>query len=101
MAKHRMEDGTVVDTQNAVKDWKEDTFWDGRNHISKATGSQWHHQTLYKSRKGRYYVEHTSAYQGSRDHVEWVSREEAARWLLTNGHELPEDLADLEKEIVE
>ena len=43
----------------------------------------------------------TSQWQGSRDHVEWVSDEEAARWLLTNEHELPEDLARLEDEITE
>lgn len=97
----RMDDGTVVDTANATEKWKEDTFWDGKNYISKATGSQWNHQTLHKSRKGRYYVLCTSQWQGSRDHVEWVSREEAARWLLTNGHELPEDLAGLENEIME
>ena len=101
MAVYRMEDGTVVDTDRAIATWEEDTFWDGNNHISKATGSQWHHQTLYKSRKGRYYVEHASNWQGSRPHVEWVSNEEAARWLIHNEHPLPEDLAHLEAELVE
>lgn len=96
-----MDDGTVIDTDKAQAHWKEETTWDGNNHISKATGSQWNHQMLYKSRKGRYYVEHTSQWQGSRDHVEWVSNEEAARWLLNNGHELPQDLAHLEDELVE
>ena len=33
--------------------------------------------------------------------AEWVSDEEAARWLLTNEHELPENLARLEDEITE
>ncbi len=33
-----------------------------------------------------------SAPSRSRPHVEWVSREEAARWLLVNEHELPEDV---------
>jgi len=96
-----MDDGTVVDTKNAVATWEEDTFWDGRNHISKATGSQRHHQTLYKSRKGRYYVEHTSNYQGTHDRVEWVSPEEATRWLILNGEDLPEDLQKLEAEVSE
>lgn len=96
-----MDDGTVVDTDKATQSWAEETYFDGSNHISKATGSQWNHQTLYKSRKGRYYVEHTSQWQGSRAHVEWVSREEAARWLLHNEHELPDDLKDLEDEVVE
>lgn len=101
MARYRMDDGTVIDTENAQTSWREDTYWDGHNHVSKATGSQWDHETLYRSRKGRYYIEHTSQWQGRRPHVEWVSREEAARWLLAQGEELPEDLKDLEDEIME
>jgi len=101
MARYRMDDGTIIDTDKAADTWGEETDWDGRNHISRPTGSQWHHQKLYKSRKGRYYVEHSSDYQGSREHVEWVSPEEAARWLLLNEHELPEDLTQYAEEIVE
>jgi hypothetical protein len=101
MARFQMDDGTVVDTKNATQSWDEETEWDGRNHISKATGSQWLHQTLYRSRKGRFYVVHESQYQGSRPHAEWVSSHEAARWLLANEHELPEELAALESEVSE
>jgi hypothetical protein len=101
MSTYRMDDGTVVDTDKAQATWKEATEWDGNNHISKATGSQWNHQQLYKSRKGRYYVEHWSQYQGSRAHVEWVSPEEATRWLVANDHALPEDLQKYEAEVVE
>ncbi len=101
MSIYQMDDDTVVDTEKAQKWWDGKTEWDGNNHISKATGSQWNHQTLYKSRKGRYYVEHSSQWQGSRTRVEWVSNEEAARWLLHNEHELPDDLTALESEIVE
>jgi len=101
MIRYRMDDGTIIDTTNASRSWKEETDWDGNNHVSRATGSQWSHQTLYRSKKGRYYVEHTSQWQGSRPHVEWVSPEEAARWLLLMEEELPEDLAHLESELVE
>lgn len=101
MSKYRMEDDTVVDTDKAAQSWNEESDWDGNNHISRATGSQWEHQTLYRSSKGRYYVEHDSDWQGSRSHAEFVSREEAARWLLHNEHTLPEDLSDLEEEITE
>jgi hypothetical protein len=101
MSKYRMDDGTVVDTDKSSDNWVEDSYWDGSNHISKATGSQWEHQRLYRSRKGRYYVERTSDWQGSRPHVEWVSNEEATRWLLANDQELPADLKHLEAEIVE
>ena len=101
MARYRMDDGTVLDTENSTQHWDESTRWDGRNHISKATGSQWEHQTLYRSRKGRYYVEHTSSYRERTPHAEWVSNHEAARWLLANNHELPADLAELADEISE
>lgn len=33
--------------------------------------------------------------------AEWVSPEQAARWLMLMGHELPEDLTALEKEVSE
>jgi hypothetical protein len=98
-----MSDGTVVKTENATKHWEEDTRWDGNNHISKATGSQWEHQTLYRSRKGRYYIEHKSQWQGSTPGAEWVSNEEAARWLMAQGEEanLPDELKHLAEELTE
>ena len=101
MTRYKMENGTVIDTDRASKSWEEDSYHDGNNFISKATGSQWEHQTLYRSRKGRYYIEHESDWQGTRSHVEWVSNEKTARWLLANDRELPEDLKDLEDELVE
>lgn len=101
MSKYRMQDGTVIDTDQSTARWDEATEWDGSNHISRATGSQWLHQVLYRSRKGRYYTLHTSQWQGSRDHIEWVSNEDAARWLLANNRELPDDLRQLEAEVSE
>lgn len=101
MARYRMEDNTVVDTDNSTKHWFEDTHFDGRNMISNATGSQWHHETLYRSRKGRYYVEHDSNYQGSTSHAEWVSPQEAVRWLIINNHEIPDDLKQYEEQVTE
>lgn len=101
MARYKMQDGTVIDTDNATDSWDEATRWNGNNHISVATGSQWLHQTLYRSRKGRYYIVHTSQWQGSTPHAEWVSPQEAARWLLANEEELPDDLKQYEDEITE
>jgi len=101
MSRYRMSDGMVVDTDNATAHWEEATDWNGNNHISRATGSQWDHQTLYRSRRGRYYIEHTSQWQGSQAHAEWVSNEEAARWLILNDEELPEDLKTLAEQVAE
>lgn len=100
MSKYRIE-GVVVNTENATESYEEATRWNGNNHISVATGSQWDHQTLYRSRKGRYYVEHTSQWQGSAPHAEFVSPEEAARWLLANEHEMPAELKAAEETVSE
>ncbi len=101
MSRYRMTDGTVVDTANASESWEEDTRWDGNNHISVATGSQWNHQTLYRSRRGRFYIVHTSQWQGSLPSAEWVSEREAVRWLLANNEEVPAELAALVAEVLE
>lgn len=101
MARYRMPDGTIVDTDNASAHWEEETRFDGNNHISLATGSQWTHQTLYRSRRGRYYVEHSSQWQGSSPSAEWVSEQEAARWLLLMEYDLPEDLIPFAEEVSE
>lgn len=101
MTRYRMDDGTVVDTNNAKQSWDEDTRWDGRNHISLATGTQWDHQTLYRSRKGRFYLEHTSQWEGKTPSAEWVSHRTAVSWLLTNEHEIPEDLLEVAESLSE
>lgn len=92
MSVYRMDDGTVVNTEKATRFWAEATRWNGSNNISVATGSQWVHQTLYRSRRGRYYIEHESQWQGSTPHAEWISPEEATRWLLANRYEVPDEL---------
>ena len=101
MTKYTMDNGQVVDTDKALECWQEAERWNGRNHISKATGSQWERETLYKSAKGNYWVEHTSQWQGSTPHAFFLTAEEAARWLLTNEHELPADLVEVGANISE
>ena len=101
MSKYTMDNGAVVDTDNATASWPEATRWNGNNHVSRATGSQWEHETLYKSAKGRYWIESTSQWQGSLPRAFFVSNEDAARWLLGNEHELPGDLREYEGAIVE
>lgn len=102
MVKFQVE-GTIFDTEKAASGWEEATDWDGSNHISRATGSQWNHETLYLSQKARYYVVRSSDYQGTQDEMEILSPKEAAAWLILNDHgdDLPEDLAELESEVVE
>jgi len=101
MTKFKLDNDVLVDTDKAQASWDEATFHDGRNLISKATGDQFLHETLYKSSKGRYYIVHSSQWQGSRASAEEISPEEAAKWIILNEGDLPEDLAKLEEEIVE
>jgi hypothetical protein len=105
MARYRIEDEgldpVIVDTDKAKQSWEEDTRWNGNNHISVATGSEWKHEKLYQSAKGRWWIEHTSQWQGSTPVARMVPPAEAARWLLANGHDLPEELAGLAEEVCE
>lgn len=101
MAKYRMEDGTIVNTEKAKQHWDEDTRWDGRNYISKATGSQWNHETLYRSRKGRFYKVCESQWQGSTPNAEWIGEHDAVSWLSLMGHDIPDDLAKIVEEVEE
>ena len=94
-------DGVVVDTERAKESYSEDTYWDGRNHISKATGSQWIHETLYLSKKNNYYIVKTSQWQGSSDAARFIDDREAAVWLLANGHLLPEALVEISDDVSE
>jgi len=96
-----LEGGVIFDTERAAATWEEASDWNGSNHISRATGSQWNHETLHKSAKGRYYVVRSSNIQGSQDEMEILSPREAAAWLLLNDHDLPDDLRELEGGVVE
>ena len=96
-----MDDGTVVDTENATEYWKERTRWNGQNILSVATGTEWDHQTLYRSRRGRYYIERTSQWQGYTPGAEWVSLRAAAAWLALNEHDIPTELVAVAEEVIE
>jgi len=96
-----MEDETIVDTEKAVQEWAEKTDWNGNNHIGRSSGSQWRHQSLYRSSKGRYYLYFISDVQSEKDYVQFLGLKEAAGWLLLNAYELPEDLKEYEEGIVE
>ena len=101
MARYSMDDGTVVDTDKANDSWDEKRDHDGRNFIGRSSCSQWHDQTLYRSRKGRYYIVYGTAVQGHKDHAEWVSQQEAARFLLLNDRDLPDELKAVADDVTE
>ena len=67
-----------------AKRWEEGTRWDGRNHISLATGSQWEHEELWKTTGGVFVLCSWSQYQGSAMTVEQIEADRAAVWLSRN-----------------
>ena len=78
-------DGRWFD-RNAAQSWEEATRWDGRNHISCATGSQWEHERLYRTPGGIYVLHAWSQWQGSTESYTEIPAERAARWLSKNAH---------------
>jgi hypothetical protein len=74
-------------------EWEEATWWNGNNHISRATGSQWEHETLYRTAGGAWVLHHWSQWQGSTESYTLVSASEAAAWLVRCEHEPPAELS--------
>ncbi len=87
---------TVHDEYGEVQGWftvdkaekfSEGTRWDGNNHISLATGSQWDHEALYRTAGGRWVIYFYSQWQGRADHYRFVDDEQALEWLIKNKEE--------------
>lgn len=64
--------------------YEEATFWDGNNRRSRATGSQWDHEELYRTASGRWVKHWWSQWAGSVDRWEEISEAEAVAWLVQN-----------------
>lgn len=93
MTRQIIDGGGWLDLDTA-KRFKEDKYWDGNNHCSVNTRSQWSQQTMYRTKSGTYVVYETSQWQGSRDTWTRLSAEEAVAWLLRNDYE-PDSPAEL------
>jgi hypothetical protein len=78
---------------DTAKKFAEDTNWNGNNHISVNTGSQWEHEVLYRSVAGTYVLYTWSQCQGSRDTWQRIGIDEAVAWLVRNDYE-PDSLAE-------
>lgn len=70
---------------NAATKYEEAARWDGRNMVSVATGDQWEHEALYRTKGGRWVLNHWSQWQGSSEAWTEISATEAAAWLTANG----------------
>lgn len=87
-------------SQNTAEYFKEDTYHNGNNWISKATGTQFEHEGLYRTAGGRFILHKWTDYQGGPNTYEEVSNEDAAIWFSINGYE-PHDQCKKEFEDLE
>lgn len=99
--KYKMDDGTFTDTSKALSKWEEGTRFDGRNNVSLSTGTQWEHETLYLSSRGRYYIKRDSKWAGSKESADYITETDAVHWLLQNEHPVPTILQGLASSITE
>ena len=89
MKRQAIDGGGWIDL-DATTNFMESTHWNGNNHISDATGSQWEHESLHCSRKGVYVLRHWSQHQGSGESWTRIDADAAAEWLVRNGEDAPD-----------
>jgi hypothetical protein len=75
--------GTWFNDETAVI-FREDTNWDGRNHISVPTGSQWEHEWMYYTKGGKWVLNSFSNYIGIRETYEQIDESAAIEWMVEN-----------------
>jgi hypothetical protein len=85
-------DGRFFDADKA-QCFEEGTRFDGNNHVSLATGSQWDHEKLYLTAGGVWVVVPSSQREGRNPEPTIIDADEAARWIVRNEQDVPEALA--------
>ena len=83
MSRVNLTDGSWFNPEIAER-FAEDTRWNGTNRISIATGSQWDHEELYRTKTGRWILHAWSQWQGTVPTYEEISDSRARTWLLRN-----------------
>ncbi len=64
--------------------FSEERRFDGRNMISVATNSQWEHEAVYRTAKGKWVINRWSDWQGSQESYHLIANEEAFSWIHMN-----------------
>lgn len=100
-----LQDGPILDgwfDLDKAEMIQQDTEWDGNNHISVHTRSQWDSQTLYRTAGGRWVLNHSSrraAWPIPR--YEFITDAQAREWLLINhsDNEIEKYFGKVEEEV--
>jgi len=72
--------GKIYDTKTADL-VAHDRYWDGHNWDRRGRNT-----FLYKTKKGNFFLFHTTCWQGERDYIEPITKDEAKQWY----EDLPE-----------
>jgi len=85
--------GRWFDEESATS-FGEAKFWNGSNHISVPTGSQWNHEMLYRTAGGRWILNAWSQASSTQETYEEISNRAAAAWLVQNEHDTHDACAE-------
>lgn len=66
--------------------YDEDTWWDGSNNVSLATGDKFTHEILMRTAKGRWVLNWWSQWEGSKETYHYITDDAAKAWLLKSNH---------------
>jgi hypothetical protein len=94
MKRQAIDDGGWFDLDAATQ-FDEDTTWNGSNRISVNTRSQWEHEALYLTAKGKWILNAWSQRQGTLQTWTKIEPAAAVTWLIRNDCTVPEDLRHL------
>jgi len=78
-----LNNGKWFDADKSIK-FDEKTYWNGNNHISIPTGSQWDHEALYYTKSGNWVLHQWSQWQGSLPTYDPIDESDAVTWLIVN-----------------
>jgi hypothetical protein len=92
---------SVVHPERAAARWEEKRDFDGHNFLGRISRDQWTYETLYRSRRGRYYVVREIHREGVVPDVQFIAKEEAARWLILNEYPIPACLKEAAEKVSE
>lgn len=88
--------GAWFDSEKA-ECFRENSYHDGRNFISKATNSQFEHEAIFVTKSGKFILDHWSNWQGSTETYQEITKERASAWFAKQGFsddEIPKALID-------
>ena len=96
MKRTQIDDGGWFDLDTS-ENWGESTRWDGANHISLATGSQFDHEMLYRTHRGVWILHCWSQWQGTAESYVRIDESDAHVWLARHD---PDSLAAMAPDVL-